>query len=224
MAWAMALALVLLPAAGGAEPDAELPILEAYLAPHDEVVVQGRHCARHGGLDNTRDLPDTPHVATNRLLADHVAWHLAHEAIGGHAFSPDDADDYGERFFLYHHEMIHAYEAWRAANGHPPLVPWDPATTIPPHFSTDPSPLCQGRDREHVARPLPTWATLGGGAVADPLWGYTRLCDFPSVNRLAKSLDSGYHSEVHNGRAGGVGGDMDWPWTASPCVGGSAPQ
>ena len=68
--------------------------------------------------------------------------------------------------------------------------------------------------RQHVARPLPTWATLGGGAVADPLWGYTRLCDFPSVNRLAKSLDSGYHSEVHNGRAGGVGGDMDWPWTA----------
>jgi hypothetical protein len=50
----------------------------------------------------------------------------------------------------------------------------------------------------------PTWATIGGGTEFDPLYGYTRLAQFQSLDELGRSIDDGWHGTVHNT----IGGDM----------------
>lgn len=50
----------------------------------------------------------------------------------------------------------------------------------------------------------PTWATLAGGTDPDPVYGYTSLAEFQSLDQLGRSIDHGWHGTVHNT----IGGDM----------------
>lgn len=159
----------------GASSHTELDILKAYMGPHD-VGTGIQHCAR------------TP--TNNVLLGEHFAWHLTG--------TPPTS------FLVFHHDLIHTYETWRSANGHPALVSYSPATAIPAAFAHDPA--CPPRASGNPGMATPTWATLPGGAAPDPLFGYRKLCDFRNPDELSLSLE-GWHNDVH----GIINGDMGSP-------------
>lgn len=193
------------PAAAQAGPT-ELAIVEEYLAPWDDPAIRGNHCLRSGGLGRDQNptgepWPGAADAPTNAFLRVHLAWHDEHAA---HAGDPVEAD--GSAFFEFHHVLVHDYEAWRARLGHPALVAWDPATPIPFAFTYDATPPCRARATDDPAVPLPSWATLAGGADQDPLYGHRALCQFSSVAQLANALavPGGFHESVH----GTVRGEM----------------
>lgn len=207
--WPLLLVGLLAPVASPAATEApELGIVGAFLAETDSPLVMGDHCRRHGGVQTTEDLPalDAPWpVWTNGHLYEHVSWHFRHLSIERAVFSLGPEDRYGDEFVAFHREMIAHYDAWREAYGHEPVATWDPALPIPPEFAYPASAGCRARDHDDVNLPAPTWATIAGGEKRDPLWNHTALCQFADVNELGKSIDWGYHGDVH----AAVGGDMD---------------
>ena len=111
------------------------------------------------------------HVVHN----EHAAWHGVNNS---------SQPLFGEEFLRFHRFFVGEYDAWRAAQGHPPIPLWDPATPIPaeiPHAgrsTNNPSavnPACK----------RPSWATVAGGAASAPGFpGYTKLVDFKNRNEL----------------------------------------
>ncbi len=111
------------------------------------------------------------HVVHN----EHAAWHGVNNS---------SQPLFGEEFLRFHRFFVGEYDAWRAAQGHPPIPLWDPATPIPaeiPHAgrsTNNPSavnPACK----------RPSWATVAGGAASAPGFpGYTKLVDFKNRNQL----------------------------------------
>ncbi len=183
----------------------EIDILEEYLSGYDRI--EGLvHCGRHDGYVMVPDQPPqtTPAGGTNEIMVEHKKWHLDHGATPTYVPPADDADRFGDHFVYWHREYVAAYEAWRAENGHPVLVGVDPAKPIPADFAYEfPGRGCvPGRGDPEVM--LPTWATVEGGTDEDPVFGYTRLCDFQDVNQFGKAIGSRYHASVH----AAIGGDM----------------
>ena len=168
------LLLSLVPAfpSAAASSHSELAILDAYLATGD-TSIGTLHCSRT--------------INNNLILNQHYSWHA----------TPTPSTS----FLVFHHQVIHAYESWRAANGHPALVSWNPSTTIPASFATDPA--CPARSNSSPGISLPTWATVAGGTTQAPIHGYTKLCQFKTNVELGQSLN-GWHGNVHVT----VGGDM----------------
>ncbi len=215
----LVVALVLLPAGVAPSPLdlSEFEIVDRFLAPYDDADVQGDHCKRvgrvHLSIEGNRvpiqQLP--PFNESNAMLVEHSAWHSANRRDIG------DSSSFGVNFTMFHREMIAHYDAWRVENGFSPVEPWDPSTPVPAEFAYV-RPGCLVRANEDPKSQLPTWATVEGGEEASPIWGYTSLCEFPSLNRFAKALTTGefpqgnlsYHDSVHSG----VAGDLFPVWTA----------
>lgn len=158
-----------------------------------------------------------PDPMTSPRMQAHIDWHTAPENLA-------KTGNYGERFLLFHKQMIEEYNAYRATRGFLPVVGWDPATPIPASLPHD-EPLTPNGARltnnPVAVNPgcrTPTWATLAGGSEPDPLYGYRRLAEFEKLDQLGRSIDAGWHGRVHNT----IGGDMAmfmspidpvfWPW------------
>jgi hypothetical protein len=234
-------ALAVLPASVQAAP--EIDIVAAFLSEHDNEIVGGEPCRRYGG--GAPEVPQTSFViplpATNRYMEHHAFWHrTAFDAAAAIAPFEDDNNPYGDQFRNFHRTMIEEFDGWRAKNGHDPIPIWDPSTPIHADFQNPntvprtevPLGTAFGLERLLVCTPhrtenpnilLPTWATVEGGSTADPVFGYTALCEFPSVNQLAKAIDApiaeSFHSTVHNTVYGDMGptstalrDPLFWPW------------
>lgn len=207
--------LAMAPAAAAGGSALEVDILDQYLAQFDyqfggeRIIVT--YCERQGGFEATGEWPNTPQVGhTNGLLHEHAEWHWARTSIAEPGWSRTDADPYGQEFLQYHHDLVHDYESWRAANGHRPLIAWDPSGPIPAAFAYDMDLPCLNRDTDAPDIARPSWLTREGGEETDGYWWYTSLCEFPSWNRLGKALEGGYHTPVHEA----VGGDMANLWVS----------
>jgi len=134
-------------------------------------------------------------------MKEHMAWH--DDPANG-----NQTGNYGERFLIFHKQFIDKFDAFRQTKGLFPVSGWDPATLIPAAFSHD-HVLWAGRNTDYPNSvdphcKTPTWATLTGGTQPDPLYGYTKLSQFQSLDELGRSIDSGWHGTVHNT----IGGDM----------------
>lgn len=202
MRWILGVLLVsaLLPAVD-ATP-LEIDILELYLAEHD--LVSGiPHCSRYdGSLPPVTGEPILTGFTTNTIMERHTRYHVDNGT--GMDATADPADTIGDLFVLWHREFIQEFDDWREEHGYEPIPAWDPGTPMPPELAYEfPGRGCvPGRDSDPQVF-LPTWATLEGGAEADPLFGYTQRCDFQDMNELGKSLQIEYHVAVHRA----VGGD-----------------
>ncbi len=196
--------LLLMPGTASAAPP-EIDILDAYLSEHDHVPGT-HHCARHDGTFGMGGGPPmgTPAGGTNAIMEEHKAWHVRY----GPGFDPDpgDEDRYGDIFVLWHREFVGTYEAWREAEGHPPLPAWDPGTPLPPNLAYSfPGRGCLPGGQDDPGLPLPTWATLEGGSDQDPVFGNTAMCQYEGLNQFGKALAAGYHPLVHQAMGEGVG-------------------
>jgi tyrosinase-like protein len=143
-------------------------------------------------------------------LADYQAFrggeHVIHtEHANWHGSNNPGQPGYGEEFLRFHRFFVGEYDAWRHANGHPPIPLWDPSTPIPadiPHAgraTNNPSAVNPACNR-------PTWATVAGGASSPPgLPSIHKLSDFSDRNQLGLAIEnSGWHGTVHVT----IGGDM----------------
>jgi hypothetical protein len=136
-------------------------------------------------------------------MQEHMDWHNAHEN------KPTvKSGNYGERFLIFHRDYVGKFDAFRIGKGLLPVSGWDPATPIPANLD-HPHVLMSARDSSNPAAVdpgcvTPTWATLAGGSQHDPLYGYTKLTQFQSLDELGRSIDDGWHGKVHNT----IGGDM----------------
>lgn len=134
-------------------------------------------------------------------MTEHMDWHNASE-------NKNRTGNYGERFLIFHRDYIEKFDQFRLTKGLLPVSAWDPSTPIPanldhPHVLTQPRATSDPYSTDPACK-TPTWATMGGGADVDPLWGYTRLGQFQSLDELGRSVDHGWHGTVHNT----IGGDM----------------
>ena len=134
-------------------------------------------------------------------MMEHMGWHTAPENL-------NRAGNYGERFLVFHGNYIAQFDQFRISKNLFPVSAWDPATPIPANLD-HPRTLIGARATSNPssvnpACKTPTWATLAGGTTPDPLYGYTRLGQFQSLDELGRSIDHGWHGTVHNT----VGGDM----------------
>ncbi|HVM46256.1 MAG TPA: hypothetical protein VM582_10000 [Candidatus Thermoplasmatota archaeon] len=194
--------------ASGLGAPLEIDLLEAYLATGDHAPGLP-HCARtHGylGAGATPEPQRSPAGGTNRILEEHMEFHLQIGDAGrDHRPSTDDADRYGEIFLEWHEYLLGLYQRWRVEHGHPPLAGWNPAEPMPPELAYPyPERACvDGRDDDPRV-PWPTWATREGGDEPDPLFGHTRLCDFRDENQFGKSIAGEWHHAWH----GSMGGEM----------------
>ncbi len=149
----------------------------------------------------------------NAVVLTHIRWHLQRSAqqdsISRFTTLPTaphpDADPYGEEWLRFHRRIVREYDAWRLSNGYPTIPKWDPAKPYPTGFDL-PSGF-PARNASWTGVPIPSWATVAGGIEPDPVYGYTRLAEFPTANRLGKSLDFSWHLGVH-GRVGGTMEDI----------------
>ena len=134
-------------------------------------------------------------------MMEHMDWHNdpANHARTG---------NYGERFLQFHEQYIAEFDSFRATKGLIPVDGWDPATPIPAYLSHDHALSApRNSDNPYSINPhcrTPTWATTAGGTDPDPVYGHTSLLQFTSLDELGRSIDSGWHSTVHNS----IGGDM----------------
>lgn len=139
--------------------------------------------------------------ANSPQMQEHMDWHMAPE-------NQSRIGNYGERFLLFHKAYIEKFDVFRMTKTLLPVSGWDPATKIPAAFA-HPRVLHAAR---HTDDPFsvapgcktPTWCTVTGGSDMDPVYGYTRLLQFQSMDELGRSIDSGWHGTVHNT----IGGDM----------------
>ncbi len=135
------------------------------------------------------------------LLPHHAAWH---EVNGpGGTRGPGS----GSAFLQMHHEMVADMERFIRDSGRDldllPLVEWRPSQVVPAQlgqverFSTTPNV------------PTPSWLTLAGGGTGAPVFGYTRLDEFKTLDELGRAFGSGppdnlgYHGAGH-AAVGGV--------------------
>ena len=207
----------------------EQTILDRYLHQFDRYP-NLPYCARMGGQEMTADGPGLPPSAnhynlTNSLLDEHMRWHVRHARLLNATGYADDNNTAGLEFVMMHRSMLKSYDDWRVANGAQPLAPWDPVTRIPPELSYNVTYPCHARASEFPGVRLPAWLTVAGGNETSPIFQYTSLCQFQTLNRLGKELDEegreallhaeglvgsppprppNYHAQVHLG----VGGDM----------------
>jgi Common central domain of tyrosinase. len=128
---------------------------------------------------------------------EHANWH------GSNSFGADPL--YGEEFLRFHRYFFGEYDAWRQANGHPPIPLWDPATVIPadvPH----PGRATDNPSSVNPACKRPSWATAAGGPAGPPQYpNHHKLADFADRNELGRAIEgSGWHGTVHTT----IGGDM----------------
>jgi hypothetical protein len=94
------------------------------------------------------------------------------------------------------------------SKGYLPVVSWDPSTPIPDSFAHEVK-LESLRATDYpfsvdVMCKTPTWLTTAGGSDHDPIYGYTALYQFRSINELGLAIDYSWHGRVHNT----IGGDM----------------
>lgn len=132
---------------------------------------------------------------TPSVVQEHMDWHMGNGPGG--MTGPGS----GENFLAFHRTYIAKLEAYLTAQGRPQYVPlrtWNPQTPIPPEFSHP------GRVSSNPGIPLPTWATVAGGTIPDPLFGHTALGQFASSDELGRALGFQFHGSVHNA----IGGDM----------------
>ena len=226
----------------------EVEILDRYLAQFDLPASTGEHCRRHGGSDliavaGVPDLPPmtppptAPVAPTNALAAHHLAWHKRYADLVSVVTpgNPDPASDYGQQFVTMHRHMLHEYDAWRASEGYPPIPTWDAMSAVPeswrlpptpdvPPFDVNPGRLdaCYAHTTEDPQAERPTWTMVPGGNAPSPFWSHQRLCDFGSLNDLAKAVDYDtfnvysqqdvltqryprYHANVHDTMRGDMG-------------------
>ena len=136
------------------------------------------------------------------LLPHHAAWH----EVNGPGGSRGPGS--GTAFLQMHHEMIVDMERFIRASGRDldlvPLVEWRPTQVVPPQL---------GNVERYSTTPnvrTPSWLTSEGGTERAPIFGYTRLADFKSLDELGRAFGSGppdnlgYHGAGH----AGVGGVM----------------
>ncbi len=123
----------------------------------------------------------------------------------------------GEHFLDFHRNFIKNLENAlinRGKNQYVPLPKWNPADPIPAEFSHP------GRSTNNPGISPPSWITLAGGSIGDPVFGYTSLGQFKSSDELGRALGSDFHGLVHMT----IGGDMNsfrspqdpifYPWHA----------
>jgi len=139
--------------------------------------------------------------ANSPKMQEHMDWHTAPENQGR-------TGNYGERFLDFHRDYVGKFDTFRIGKGLLPVSGWDPATPIPPDLD-HPHVLMSARSTSNPAAinpacVTPTWLTLAGGTQPDPLYGYTKLGQFQSLDQLGRSIDDGWHGSVHNT----IGGDM----------------
>lgn len=128
-------------------------------------------------------------------MMEHMDWHNAPE-------NQNQTGNYGERFLVFHQQFIGKFDAFRISKALLPVTGWDPSTPIPAAFSHD-HVLTAARhtDNPYSVNPFcktPTWATIVGGSDVEPLYGYTSLCQFKSLDELGRAIDNGWHGTVHN--------------------------
>jgi hypothetical protein len=127
-------------------------------------------------------------------MMEHMDWHNAPE-------NQNRTGNYGERFLIFHRDYVAKFDQFRIGKGLLPVSGWDPATPIPADLA-HPHVLMQARSTSdpYSVNPFcktPTWATIAGGADLDPLYGYTKLGRFQSLDELGRSIDDGWHGTVH---------------------------
>ncbi len=110
---------------------------------------------------------------------------------------------YGQRLLLFHREFLREFDAFRKHLGAPPVEAWDPAAEIPSELIHVPRVTSFPFDADELCG-TPAWLTLAGGTAQDPLWDYTNLTQFPSLDQLGFSIDCDWHNRVHRT----IGGDM----------------
>jgi hypothetical protein len=125
---------------------------------------------------------------------EHMNWHSLQE-------NQDSTGNYGERFLL-HNGYIDKFDAFRFKKGFMRLVSWDPSNPMPlslPHDVILQSPRSTNNPYSvNPARKTPTWLTPQGSTDADPLYCYTQLGQFQSLDDVGRSIDNGWHGTVHN--------------------------
>jgi hypothetical protein len=125
---------------------------------------------------------------------EHMNWHSLQE-------NQDSTGNYGERFLL-HNGYIDKFDAFRFKKGFMRLVSWDPSNSMPlslPHDVILQSPRSTNNPYSvNPARKTPTWLTPQGSTDADPLYCYTQLGQFQSLDDVGRSIDNGWHGTVHN--------------------------
>lgn len=131
----------------------------------------------------------------------HMDWHNAPE-------NQNRTGNYGERFLDFHQNYVAQFDVFRVGKGLLPVSAWDPSTPIPanldhPHVLMDARATSNPASVDPACK-TPSWATLAGGTVPDPLYGHTSLGQFQSLDELGRSIDDGWHGTVHNT----IGGDM----------------
>ena len=139
--------------------------------------------------------------ANSPRMKEHLDWHMAPENM-------NRTGNYGERFLVFHQHYIAKFDAFRRTKGLRPVAAWDPATKIAAAL-VHAHVLHAGRQTDDPSSvdphcKTPSWATVAGGTVPDPVHGYTKLTQFTSLDELGRSIDAGWHATVHNT----VGGDM----------------
>lgn len=144
-----------------------------------------------------------PDPMTSPRMMEHMDWHNAPENLPW-----NKTGNYGERFLVFHQQFIGKFDVFRGTKGLLPVSGWDPSTPIPAALSHDQViTAARATNNPYSVDPFcktPTWATVAGGSDIEPLYGYTSLCQFKSLDELGRAIDNGWHGTVHNT----IGGDM----------------
>jgi len=122
---------------------------------------------------------------------EHENWHDMH-GVGGTTGSGS-----GEEFLNWHRYFIRRMENYLGANGAHHFVPipyWDPNTTIPTEL--------RGTSGQ-IANPspgvvFPSWATVAGGTVTSPRFGYNSLLRFRNTDEVGREFGESLHGLLHS--------------------------
>lgn len=150
------------------------------------------------------------------LLAHHAAWH----EINGPGGTRGEGS--GSAFLQMHHEMIVTMEQFITASGRDldlvPLVEWRPSQVVPPQLGDF------KRNSVALNVQLPPWLTTAGsssstapfnGPPTAPIFGYTKLGDFKSLDELGRALGSGFPDNLgYHGAGHAAAGAVMWSRSA----------
>ena len=135
------------------------------------------------------------------IVNEHNNWHATYQFMSGNYD--------GTLFFDFHRQFLNRFNSWRGEFGYPPIIMWDPGTSLPRGAEIDHS----NRNWSYSPQPKPTWFTEYGSWPRP--WSrmpcdYTRggqrsLREFPADRRL---LGCAVTEPWHNGVHFSVGGDM----------------